>query len=100
LEPTLISGIFEDVIVQNEPAAPVYCEHSFVTWSAPFWPEDAETEVIVPNAVVRTTKLRNSKRVSWDIILVTLLDVIWSFPFLWFCLQLPNVEKHIGIVAS
>jgi len=33
--PALIQGMFEDVIVQNEPAAPVYCEHSFVTYSAP-----------------------------------------------------------------
>src|SRR2546430_17332398 len=26
---------FEDVIVQKPPASRVYCEHSFVTWSAP-----------------------------------------------------------------
>ena len=34
---------FEDVIVQKEPAAPVYCEHSFVTWRSPFL-GDADTE--------------------------------------------------------
>src|SRR6187431_501481 len=25
----------DEVIVQKEPARPVYCEHSFVTWSSP-----------------------------------------------------------------
>src|SRR4029077_13329750 len=35
LEPTPICFTFEDVIVQNEPASPVYSEHSFVTWRAP-----------------------------------------------------------------
>jgi hypothetical protein len=39
----LISGRLEDVIVQKEPAVPVYCEHSFVTWSCLFRPE-ADTE--------------------------------------------------------
>jgi hypothetical protein len=28
-------GMFEDVNVQKEPARPVYCEHSFVTFRAP-----------------------------------------------------------------
>src|SRR3990172_8289055 len=27
--------MFDEVIVQNEPAWPLYCEHSFVTWRAP-----------------------------------------------------------------
>jgi hypothetical protein len=31
----LIALRFEDVIVQNDPAGPSYCEHSFVTWRAP-----------------------------------------------------------------
>jgi hypothetical protein len=35
--------MFEDVIVQNEPAAPVYSEHSFVTWRAPLRGADADT---------------------------------------------------------
>src|SRR5213080_4064398 len=35
LVPTLMALRFEDVIVQKPPARRVYCEHSFVTWSAP-----------------------------------------------------------------
>src|SRR5919198_5029143 len=34
-EPASIVFRLDDVIVQNEPAAPVYCEHSFVTCRAP-----------------------------------------------------------------
>jgi hypothetical protein len=31
LEPTSMASTFEDVIVQNWPARPAFCEHSFVT---------------------------------------------------------------------
>src|SRR4029450_9770859 len=35
LEPTSMASTFEDVIVQNWPARPAFCEHSFVTWRSP-----------------------------------------------------------------
>jgi hypothetical protein len=39
-EPTSISLMFDDVIVQNPPARCVNCEHSLVTWSAPLRGDD------------------------------------------------------------
>jgi hypothetical protein len=55
----VISGRDEDVIVQKEPAPPVYCEHSFVAWSGPFllFLSDADTDATpVLSARVRATK--------------------------------------------
>ena len=34
-EPTTISSMFDAVIVQKSPAAPLYSEHSFDRWSSP-----------------------------------------------------------------
>jgi hypothetical protein len=44
LEPTSIDLRLEDVIVQKEPARPVYAEHCFVTTSTPVRGEDADNE--------------------------------------------------------
>src|SRR6185312_10912673 len=33
--PGLICSMLDDTIVQKAPTVPSYCEHSFVTWSAP-----------------------------------------------------------------
>ncbi len=44
LEPTVIAFRFDMVIVQKEPARPVYTEHSFVRWRAPLFREDSEDE--------------------------------------------------------
>ena len=44
--PVVAAAGFEDVIVQKDPAAPVYCEHSFVTWSCPFRAECADTRLL------------------------------------------------------
>src|SRR5687767_4336845 len=41
LEPTSMASTFEDVIVQNWPARPAFCEHSFVTKRSPVRGEDA-----------------------------------------------------------
>jgi hypothetical protein len=40
----LIGPTFEDVIVQNEPDAPVYREHSLIAWRFPLCSENAHTE--------------------------------------------------------
>jgi hypothetical protein len=39
----MIGPMFEAVIVQNEPDAPVYWEHSLITWSFPLCSENAHT---------------------------------------------------------
>src|SRR6476619_6904385 len=64
LEPTLISGMFEDVIVQKSPAWPVYCEggHSFVTWSSPLRGE-LPAALATANAPAATTD-RSSPRIA------------------------------------
>ena len=56
----MISATFDDVIVQKEPAAPMYFEHSFVTWRSLSRSEDADTEATpVLSARVRATKARD-----------------------------------------
>src|SRR6266513_731314 len=66
LVPTLMALRFEDVIVQKPPASRVYCEHSFVTWSAPLRRElppslsspafrEAETAALALGLVVLAT---------------------------------------------
>jgi len=44
---------FEDLIVQKEPAPPVYPEHSFVTWRSPLR-GDADNEAATAGRVVPT----------------------------------------------
>jgi len=51
LEPTSIAARLEDVIVQNVPFVPSYCEHSYVTWRVPIRVEDAAAEAASPGAV-------------------------------------------------
>ena len=64
--PISMSLRFEDVIVQKPPARRVYCEHSFVTWSAPLRRElppslsspafrEAETAALALGLVVLAT---------------------------------------------
>src|SRR6266567_4529001 len=62
-DPTLIALRFEDVIVQKEPAAPVYCEHSFVTRSSPLRGEEPvfAAELAPATAPVTTMARSNAK---------------------------------------
>jgi hypothetical protein len=47
----------EDVIVQKEPAAPLYCEHSFVTWRSPCLADAATDATPMFGAGVRAATL-------------------------------------------
>src|SRR5919201_2163993 len=50
-EPTSIAFRLDDVIVQKEPAWPLYCEHSFVAWRAPLRAVGVAELAVVPSAV-------------------------------------------------
>jgi hypothetical protein len=71
----LILPRFEDVIVQNEPAAPVYSEHSFVTWRGLCRSEEADTGAApVLNARVRaTTGIRGRTEIGVRVLTVICL---------------------------
>jgi hypothetical protein len=43
LDPTTISGRFEEVTTQKEPGSPVFPEQSFITWRSPLRAEAADT---------------------------------------------------------
>ena len=66
-----MAGTFEEVIVQKEPAWPVYAEQSFMTWSFPCPPEDAEA---APNVMATEPAIRRSvKKVRVRITFINLL---------------------------
>jgi hypothetical protein len=71
----VISGRFEDVIVQKVPGMPVFCEHSFVTWRAPLRPEDADTV----GAPVLGERIKPSARAKAKIVVITLKFILMSF---------------------
>ena len=48
--------MFEDVIVQNEPAVPSYCEHSFVTWRAPLRSVELAEPAVATTPAAATAK--------------------------------------------
>jgi hypothetical protein len=61
------------VIVQKEPAAPVYPKQSFVTWRSPFRAEDADTEA-APSESLRVTK--PATRTSAKTVVITMNFIV------------------------
>src|SRR5918992_4556356 len=70
--PRLIALMFDEVIVQKEPAWPLYCEHSFVTWRVPLRgdspsslsPASAETAVMPAASMKTAISPANRLRIS------------------------------------
>src|SRR5262249_13565718 len=56
-EPAGISGIFEEVTVQNEPALPVYCEQFLVRRRTPLRPFCPHMETETPAAKTRVNAI-------------------------------------------
>src|SRR5438105_12349443 len=76
-EPTSIAFRLDDVIVQKEPAWPLYCEHSFVAWRAPLRGElPAWLATAVMPAARMKTAISPAKRLK------ILYPLISSAPFL------------------
>ncbi len=80
------------MIVQKEPAEPVYAEHSFVTWSCPFRPDCADIEVApMVSETVRATKPATCARARAKIVVIDLNFIVVSFPVI--LLPVPNNGK-------
>jgi hypothetical protein len=76
-EPTSIAFRLAEVMVQKAPAWPVYCEHSFVAWSAPLrgelptWPVRASAAT----AVMPATSMASAINPAKGLMIVLYVDV-------------------------
>src|SRR5215210_3804352 len=67
-EPTSIARRLDDVIVQNEPAWPLYCEHSFVAWRAPLRAVDVAELAVATTAAAAIANTSAKVRFMTDLL--------------------------------